>query len=56
MANIQKQTQRLAIACAARAYELDHGQKPKKAEDLVPGYLKTVPKDVATGQNLTLNQ
>ncbi|HYV26657.1 MAG TPA: hypothetical protein VFA77_03935 [Candidatus Eisenbacteria bacterium] len=56
MASIQKQTQRLAIACAARAYELEHGEKPKTIEDLAPAYLKTVPKDAATGQNLTLKQ
>lgn len=40
------------IALAARAYELEKGQRPQKITDLVPEYLKTVPKDPGTGQSM----
>jgi hypothetical protein len=46
---------RITLRAAARAYELDHGQPPASARDLVPQYLKAVPVDPATGQELPLN-
>ena len=42
----------LMIELAARAYELDKGHPPASAADLVPEYLKAVPKDPVTGKNL----
>lgn len=47
--------QRTKLHAATRAYELDHGQPPATARDLVPQYLKSVPLDSATGQELPLN-
>ncbi len=44
----------LLIGIAARAYELEKGQPPKSALDLVPAYLKEIPKDPATGTNMVL--
>jgi hypothetical protein len=44
----------MIIAFAARAYELDKGKPPQNVADLVPGYLKAVPKDPATGRDLSL--
>jgi hypothetical protein len=38
----------------ARAYELEHGKRPVSAADLVPAYLKAMPKDSATGQDLAI--
>jgi hypothetical protein len=48
----QLQTRKLMVDLAARAYESDKGQKPKDLNDLVPGYLKSVPLDPVTGTNL----
>jgi hypothetical protein len=45
-------TRQLIIDLAARAYELDKGHRPASAADLVPEYLKAVPKDPGTGTNL----
>jgi hypothetical protein len=42
----------LAINLAARAYEVEKGQPPKTVADLVPAYLKAVPKDPVTGRNM----
>jgi hypothetical protein len=47
--------QRAALHAAAHAYELDHGQPPAAARDLVPQYLKSIPLDPATGRELPLN-
>jgi hypothetical protein len=52
MESHQANTRRLMIQLAARAYELEKGAPPKAVSDLVPGYLKTIPKDPATGTNL----
>ena len=46
-------TRKLMITLAACAFELDHGAKPKNMNDLVPNYLKTVPKDAFTGHDMT---
>jgi hypothetical protein len=45
-------TRKLMIALAARAFELEHGVKPKPINDLVPAYLKTIPKDAFTGKDM----
>ena len=49
-----RERRQLAITAAARAYELEKGKQPKSAADLVPEYLKAVPKDPATGNAMTL--
>jgi hypothetical protein len=46
-------TRKLMIRLAARAFELEHGAKPRSINDLVPNYLKTVPKDAFTGKDMT---
>jgi len=46
---------RTTLHAAAHAYELDHGQPPAAARDLVPQYLKSVPLDPVTGNELPLN-
>jgi hypothetical protein len=40
---------------AARAYELEKGKAPTAITDLVPDYLKIIPKDPVTGSNLVLH-
>jgi hypothetical protein len=47
---------RMEIEFAARAYELEKGKPPQSMADLVPEYLKTVPKNPATGKDLGLGQ
>ena len=49
----RKDTRRLAIELAARAYELDKGKKATGISDLVPEYLPTAPLDPITGTNMT---
>ena len=52
---IQAQKRRaLLMGVAARAYELEKGQRPKTALDLVPDYLKEIPKDPIGGTNMVL--
>jgi len=48
----QSKTRRLTIDFAARAYELDKGHPPANLADLVPDYLKAVPRDPLTGTNM----
>jgi hypothetical protein len=48
----QLKARRLMIDFASRAYELDKGHRPASAADLVPEYLKAVPKSPSTGKNL----
>jgi hypothetical protein len=48
----QVETQNLAIQFAARAYELDKGKPPTSSTDLVPTYLKAMPKDPTTGKDM----
>lgn len=45
-------TKRLMVNLAARAYELEKGSRPASITNLVPGYLKTIPVDPATGTNM----
>lgn len=40
------------IAFAARAYELEKKQRPKSLGDLTPDYLKAIPQDPRTGQEM----
>jgi hypothetical protein len=51
---VQRSERRLILQLAARAHELEHGKAPVRATDLVPEYLKAVPKDPATGQEMAL--
>jgi len=48
----QQDRRRMAIHFAARAYELEKGKPPASAAELVPEYLKAVPKDPVTGARL----
>jgi hypothetical protein len=48
----QSRSRSLLIQLAARAYELEKGERPKSLADLVPAYLKTVPQDPVTGTNM----
>ena len=50
-----RRRRQLLLNLAARAYELERGKKPVRAEDLVPSVLRTLPKDPETGTNLVLN-
>jgi len=43
---------KLLVDIAARAYELEKGERPKTINDLVPNYLKTIPFDPFTGTNM----
>ena len=51
----ETEIRRMKVQLAIHAYELDHGQPPAAARELVPQYLKAVPLDPATGQELPLN-
>ena len=42
----------ILLDLAAREYHLEKGVPPGSAADLVPGYLKAVPRDLFTGTNL----
>ena len=46
----------MIVGFAARVYELEKGKRPEKIADLVPGYLKAIPKDPTTGTNLSLGR
>lgn len=48
----QLKARRLMIDFASRACELDKGHRPAGAADLVPEYLKAIPKSPSTGKNL----
>jgi hypothetical protein len=50
----EKKTLQLTIDLAARAYELEKSRRPASLTDLVPDYLKTVPRDPVSGTNLVL--
>jgi RNA polymerase sigma factor (sigma-70 family) len=47
-----KFTRQLIIQLAARAYALDKGKPPGNVDDLVPDYLKAVPLDPTTGNQM----
>ncbi len=48
----QMKSRQLTIDLAARAYELEKGHPPASVADLVPDYLKAVPRDPVTGTNM----
>jgi hypothetical protein len=54
MHTTQQTRRELMIAFAARAYELENGKPPANVTDLVPDYLKAVPKDPVTGKDMGL--
>ena len=43
-----------AVALAIRLFELDHGHRPASLQELVPGYLKSVPEDPFAGKGTPL--
>jgi hypothetical protein len=49
---MQARERRLLIDLAARAYELEKNERPKRLADLVPAYLKAIPQDPLTGTNM----
>jgi hypothetical protein len=51
---VQGWERRLILQAAARAYQLEHGKAPERVAELIPDYLKAVPKDPVTGQDLAL--
>jgi hypothetical protein len=48
----EARTQKVLVELAARAFELEKGERPKNLADLVPTYLKAVPRDPVTGTNM----
>jgi hypothetical protein len=52
----QLRRRQLILEFAARAYELEKGKPPQSVADLVPEYLKVVPKDPVTGKELGLGR
>jgi len=48
----EKEFRVLMLDLAARAYELEKGERPKTIRELVPNYLKTIPLDPLTGTNM----
>ncbi|HKI70026.1 MAG TPA: hypothetical protein VKA67_10585 [Verrucomicrobiae bacterium] len=48
----ESRTRQLMVDLAARAYQLDKGHQPASITDLVPDYLKAIPKDPLTGSNM----
>lgn len=47
-----RRTQRLMLRLAEHAYELELQQPPAKVSDLIPNYLKAVPRDLETGNEV----
>jgi hypothetical protein len=50
----QKLRRRTMIDFAAHAYELEKGHRSKNIAELVPDYIKAIPKDPLTGTNMVL--
>jgi hypothetical protein len=48
----ERKTRSLTVQFAARAYELEKGKPPTSIADLVPAYLKAIPKDPTTGKDM----
>jgi len=48
----EKRRRELMLDVAVRAYDLEKGQRPKSIAELVPDYLKAIPKDPLTGTNM----
>lgn len=49
-----RRRRKLLLNLASRVYELETGNRPQQATDLVPGILRALPKDPGTSTNLTL--
>jgi hypothetical protein len=47
----ETRTRQLLIQLSTRAYELERGEPPKNLNDLVPGYLKAIPRTPLTEQS-----
>jgi hypothetical protein len=47
----ETRTRQLLIQLATRTYELERGEPPKNLNDLVPGYLKAIPRTPLTEQS-----
>lgn len=47
-----RRSQHLMLRLAVRAYELDNHRTPASVAELVPGYLKAVPRDAETGKEI----
>ncbi len=45
-------TQRLMLRLSARAYELENQKLPANVSDLVPAFLKAIPRDLKTGKEI----
>jgi hypothetical protein len=56
MQTTQHTRRKLMIDFAARAYELEKGKPPQSVTDLVPDYLKAVPKDPVTEKEMGLGR
>ena len=50
----ERRRRHIMLDFAVRAYELETGEKPKSLTNLVPAYLKAVPRDPLTATNLVL--
>ena len=48
----QRAERLLLISLAARAYELEKGERPKNVAELVPNYLKALPQDPVSGTDI----
>lgn len=55
-ARLQSNIRHDMVGIAVRAYEADKRVRPEQVADLVPGYLKIVPTDPATGTNMVIEQ
>ena len=55
-ARAQTVSDRAAIACAIERYRLAIGSLPKTLDQLVPGYMETLPHDVINGKPLNYKQ
>jgi len=56
LAQAQTVSDRAAIACAIERYRLAIGSLPKTLDQLVPGYMETLPHDVINGKPLNYKQ
>ena len=50
----EKETRQMTINLAVRTYELEKGHRPARPAELVPDYLKAIPQDPFTGNDLKI--
>ncbi|HYV30078.1 MAG TPA: hypothetical protein VEO53_03045 [Candidatus Binatia bacterium] len=55
MSAAQATRRKLLLKLAARGYELETGNRPASTLELVPSFLRAVPKDPESGTNLLLH-